>query len=405
MKPPKPGEEFDAKNGKKKDNKKGKKGDQEDKEKEAEQKKLEEKKANEPPKFDPTSVWRVNTDGFATGYIPPPVRYDSLQKHVPDIFNYRSKIQNFNSAYDNMQYNLRKQLVTDYLHNLKNQLNSSPKKHPYLSQDFQFKGLERAIDYVYMRRHIVISFDIEAYEFDNRYITEVALSIYDPSNQSMSSLPYIKQVHIIVNEFTEKVNHKFLPDNKNNFLGGRSLVMNALECTKFLQQLINYYYYELPSLVPNLDGCIFVGHGPSGDLKWFSIMGVKLPTGAQLLDTQKFWHLSHGKYGCSLSRILRYMDMPHSHMHNAGNDCYYTLLLALQLADPQVRMIKRLDEWNSLMKETERKPTAKEKEAKQKEKKARQEAKKAGLFDEDSDDFNFEPLREGERKEKEEEET
>ncbi|GME84359.1 unnamed protein product [Ambrosiozyma monospora] len=52
------------------------------------------------------------------------------------------------------------------------------------------------------------------------------------------------------------------------------------------------------------------------------------------------------------------------------------------------------------MKETERKPTAKEKEAKQKEKKARQEAKKAGLFDEDSDDFNFEPLREGDDKDK-----
>ncbi|ODV83396.1 hypothetical protein CANARDRAFT_191402, partial [[Candida] arabinofermentans NRRL YB-2248] len=224
-----------------------------------------------------------------------------------------------------------------------NELDSNALKHPHLSNKQNLNTLKNLIESVYFKNHVLFSFDVEAFEFDQRMITEIGISIYDPAYQQFSTFPYIKQIHIIIKEFSSKVNGKFVINNKENFLGGPSLIMSAIECRKFMQKLINYYFKELPLVDKTIQNAIFVGHSPSQDLKWFSDMGVKLPLDYILLDTLKVWQLSHGSHGGSLSRILRYMDIPHSYMHNAGNDSYFTLLLALNLTDPQIRILKRLD--------------------------------------------------------------
>ncbi|GMG40562.1 unnamed protein product [[Candida] boidinii] len=59
-------------------------------------------------------------------------------------------------------------------------------------------------------------------------------------------------------------------------------------------------------------------------------------------------------------------------MHNAGNDCYFTLLLALAITDPQTRMLRKLDDWTGdsiedILKKKEE--TQKKKQLKKQEKK------------------------------------
>lgn len=81
---------------------------------------------------------------------------------------------------------------------------------------------------------------------------------------------------------------------------------------------------------------IVVGQGIVADLGYLTGIGIdpaNLAGFAQYVDTmemhQSWRNLPNGR---SLSHILGDLDIPHSYLHNAGNDAAYTLQAMLALA-------------------------------------------------------------------------
>ncbi|CAI1870015.1 Good for full DBP5 activity protein 2 [Saccharomyces pastorianus] len=228
----------------------------------------------------------------------------------------------------------------------------------------EFAYLEKCIRLMASQKVVCFCLDIEAFEANQRVVTEIGISIYDPrENMVPSMVPITKNYHLIIEESLELRNQKWVCDYKDCYLLGESYVLKLKECVQFIQSLINYY------LVPVTDedktwSRAFVGHHVSGDLKWLETIGVKFPGRGYegrldhtlfladhpgdmdvfVLDTEQFYRKSYGEKGSSLGKILRLFEIPHAFLHNAGNDAYYTLYLFMKFCDINFRRISGMDD-------------------------------------------------------------
>ncbi|KAI3405154.2 hypothetical protein KGF56_002110 [Candida oxycetoniae] len=196
-----------------------------------------------------------------------------------------------------------------------------------------------AISLVSPRTKPMISIDCESHEISQSKITEVGISILKASTFN-TMLPMIKPMHIIIKENIKRTNHKFVPNNKNYFSNGVSYLMTKKTAAKFIKLLLDKYLFDLEG--------IFVGHAIEQDIKYLEKLGVKLSEPFHRIDTFKLHRLSRSKGG-SLASCLKSMDIPHAYLHNAGNDAYYTLLLALAYCDPATRILKNLDQYTEVV--------------------------------------------------------
>lgn len=93
---------------------------------------------------------------------------------------------------------------------------------------------------------------------------------------------------------------------------------------------------------------VVVCHDPTNDIKWLKQLGIQLPTNILTLDTQMIASLPNdtigpGKNKVGLAKTLNRYDIPHSYLHNAGNDAYFTLVLLVRLLDAQFRKNHKVD--------------------------------------------------------------
>lgn len=197
--------------------------------------------------------------------------------------------------------------------------------------------LSAAMHKVYSRQTILFCVDVEAWERDTKQVTEIGISIYDPRDQETALTPVVKTIHVVIAENQNRKNGRWVPEHLRNFCGGTSHVLSKLQACEYLQWLAEVYFVECAF------PCTLVGHDIKGDLCWLSDLGVVLPRTLDVLDTQKVFSLSHGKHGASLKNALAAVHQPFAFLHNAGNDAYFTVLLALRLCDPCVRTKTRLD--------------------------------------------------------------
>lgn len=197
--------------------------------------------------------------------------------------------------------------------------------------------IREAMTKVFLRKTVLFCVDVEAWEQQTRLVTEIGVSIYDPRGQELAMSPYIKTYHILIKENMHRKNGRFVPEHSANFNGGLSYVLTKDSAIDLMQSLIDTYFHNLP--MP----CILVGHDVKGDIKWLSQLGIQMPTNVEVLDTQILYTQTHGRHGNSLKNALRDIGQPYAFLHNAGNDAYYTVLLALRLCDPQVRKLVNFD--------------------------------------------------------------
>lgn len=224
----------------------------------------------------------------------------------------------------------------------------------------QWDYLKNSIEMISKRDTICFSFDIEAFEKDNKIITEIGISIYDPRENVHSMNPILRNYHLIVAESLSLINRNWVLDMKECYLLGESLVLPLKQCVEFIQNLINFYMVYDPKTSGSWKRS-FVGHNIEGDFKWLKSIGVVLPetrsaSGSAhvnetdkfpttiVIDTMKIYSACYGKEGCSLGKILRLFKLPHAFLHNAGNDAYYTLRLLLHLCDVNTRVQCSLDD-------------------------------------------------------------
>ncbi len=208
------------------------------------------------------------------------------------------------------------------------------KKDPYAI-------FEKEINWVSNNEKVLISIDLEAYEKRLSAITEVGISIYNPRNQKGSIIPEIKNFHFLIQEHLKFHNSTYVPDNSKNFISGPSIVIGKKQLNITFNQIINHY----KSLEKNDNiGIAFVGHGFSADIKFLKSLSISLPIDIPIIDTSNLWKIDNPIGKGSLGYILKSYDIPYSFLHNAGNDSYYTLLLALKMFNKNTRILRKIDE-------------------------------------------------------------
>lgn len=203
-----------------------------------------------------------------------------------------------------------------------------------LKHENDLERLKRNMALVYPRKRRLILIDLEAYERSQLTITEVGIAIYDPRSMEHAIVPHIQNIHLIVKQHKHKVNGKFVPDHKFGFNGGQSYLMNHKDIKLTLQKV-------MANAGANDD--VFVSHGVGSDIKFLKLMGVLVPTDIATVDTHMLYSMSFDRYA-TLKQTCRSLNIPVSRMHNGGNDAYYTLLAAMKICDPNVRIKLGLDQ-------------------------------------------------------------
>lgn len=119
--------------------------------------------------------------------------------------------------------------------------------------------------------------------------------------------------HIIVSDHLHLKNGKFVANNRDKFNFGKSVILN-------LKMALDHVLAVLSTPF----SCL-IGHNIKADinfLKSVSATKIDLP----IFDTQLLYkQATFGDDILGLVRVLDEIGIPHSNLHNAGNDAYYTL--------------------------------------------------------------------------------
>jgi hypothetical protein len=195
---------------------------------------------------------------------------------------------------------------------------------------------------------ILICVDLEFYEINTKKITEVGMAIYDPPGSADDDngcrlSTHFKVVHFIVWEDRWLRNGRFVADNKFDFLFGKSAAMSMNDCRLAFEQIVKHYESKAAMFDRNL---LFVGHGFKSDLQMLQknnfYLGSATTNHLDFLDSCDMWAASNCKFG-SLNKVLLYLEIETSKLHNAGNDAYFTLVLCLCLSQTSFRQKWELD--------------------------------------------------------------
>ncbi|KAJ1975165.1 hypothetical protein H4R35_003274 [Dimargaris xerosporica] len=160
-----------------------------------------------------------------------------------------------------------------------------------------------------------LALDIEAYERDQNKLTEIGWTI-DNANA-----PRISR-HYVVRENVHLRNGRYVPDHKFDFNFGRTETL-SLEC---ILQHLSRDVCRHPSLA-------VVGHGIAHDIQYLRSVGFEFGCSVKFFDTNELYREFSGSLQSKhkLQTILAQLGIPHSRLHNAGNDAYYTMEAFLAL--------------------------------------------------------------------------
>ena len=120
-------------------------------------------------------------------------------------------------------------------------------------------------------------------------------------------------MHIIVSDHLHLKNGKFVANNRDKFNFGKSEVLN-------LKMALDHVLVVLST--PN--SCL-IGHNIKADINFLRSVSAK-KLNMPIFDTQLIYkQAAFGDNMLGLVRVLDEIGIPHSNLHNAGNDAYYTL--------------------------------------------------------------------------------
>ncbi|KAK9712696.1 hypothetical protein K7432_006973 [Basidiobolus ranarum] len=159
------------------------------------------------------------------------------------------------------------------------------------------------------REYMFIAIDIESYEEDHSYITEVGWTMYNSVDE------VFLDKHYIIKENVHLRNGNYVADNKDRFIFGKSVCTTLLNTVADLEA-------DWKSGYP----AILVGHDVKNDLDYLRKMGANISEPIDVFDTTSLYMAlteSHQKQ--KLSKILNGLGIEYNFLHNAGNDSHYTM--------------------------------------------------------------------------------
>ncbi|GMG22144.1 unnamed protein product [Ambrosiozyma monospora] len=191
-------------------------------------------------------------------------------------------------------------------------------------------SVEESLKLINSRKFNLVSIDIEQFEFSPEKITEIGISVYNPSYQLNSFFPHIWNLHLITEEFYRNRNKRFVPDCKDQNITSQSYMIHQMFIAAVFDQIFS-------KLGPNT---VLVGHNLVGDVTALAdILKVKFPDYLKIVDTENLWNSmvgaeTAGQCKVSMGYILNKLSIPHSYLHNGVNDSYYTLTACLLMSSP-----------------------------------------------------------------------
>ena len=181
---------------------------------------------------------------------------------------------------------------------------------------------------------VFVSIDVEAYEFVQKFITEIGISTLDtahlintlPGSNGNNWAAKIQSSHLRIHEHGKRVNRVHVLGCPDNFNFGQSEWIYEREIVPELESLFLHLYSNRR--------VVLVGHDVAGDIKYLRGLGLDVvPMVADCIDTADLWKAARrdGRQS-ALSTVLLQQGIPAQYLHNAGNDAYYTLHAMIAIA-------------------------------------------------------------------------
>ncbi|CAF9930024.1 MAG: hypothetical protein ALECFALPRED_004502 [Alectoria fallacina] len=199
---------------------------------------------------------------------------------------------------------------------------------------------------------IFISVDVEAFEFNQKLVTEIGISTLDtvdllglqPGAKGNNWAAKIRSRHFRIQEHSHRLNKVHVGGCPDKFDFGQSEWISKQDVVSVLKECFN------PSRSPYLSGTcrvVLVGHDIAADMKYLNELGFDVARMTiDCIDTSDIYKASRrdGRQS-ALSTLLLQCGIPAKHLHNAGNDASYTLrvMVAIALDDSQNR--RNSEEW------------------------------------------------------------
>lgn len=243
--------------------------------------------------------------------IPTPSTDQKFEEILPNI-----PVSEASTEHPKSNNSLKDRLRTDFVQNSEN------------TGKYQ-QELKRGFSIIEKREKVLVCLDLEYFERDNQLLTEIGLAIFNPIvNDPNGVVPNIKTMHIIVKDNQSKKNYLTVPNNKEKYSFGTSLKLPLTECQKGVEEILNYYSKR--------NQLVIVGHSVGGDIRMLKDRGFYVPP-HEVLDTYHIWRAEQPLGPGSLGELLKFFDIPHGFLHNAGNDAFYNIQLLLKMLNPTIR--------------------------------------------------------------------
>ena len=199
---------------------------------------------------------------------------------------------------------------------------------------------------------ILISVDVEAFEFNQKLITEIGISTLDtvdllglrPGAKGNNWTAKIRSRHFRIREHSHRINKVHVEGCPDKFDFGQSEWISEQHVVSVLEGCFN------PSRSPYSSGTckvVLVGHDVAGDVKYLKELGFDVNRMiSDCIDTSDLYKASRrDSRQSALSTLLLQYGIAAKHLHNAGNDASYTLRVMVAIALDDFQNRRSAEEW------------------------------------------------------------
>lgn len=171
-----------------------------------------------------------------------------------------------------------------------------------------------------------LAVDVEAYEYDHSVLLEVGISAL--------TLTQTHTIHLIIGDNHDFRNGRFVPDRKQDFAFGQSMVVS-------LSQLPDTIYDFVRDTNIMEQEVVLVGHSVHNDQKWLRDAGIVFDIKKEV-DIAEVEKTLTGDYQprklSALGEKYGVVEEGWDGWHNAGNDAHLTLQVAIRQKEVLNRM-------------------------------------------------------------------
>jgi len=214
-----------------------------------------------------------------------------------------------------------------------NELKTPSLKSPSTSSSIEnkikfakFRNLAKiinAIQHNISKSKLYLAISIEPYELDSKKIIEMGWCIFKKDGTIR------KRKHVIVKENSELKNGNKLPDNRDNYLFGKTETQDMKDIIEDLRKDIDKVSYLVSHGVDNM---ISYFHALNINIIKFSKMKNNRVPSCGIIDTMDLYAGKYSIQSESLEKCLKKLKIEYDKLHNAGKykkDKSYILLFII----------------------------------------------------------------------------